>query len=71
MTATAIDVRVGNDLSIVGVPLDFCRLGLPVWKRASLAIDPRALMDQDGDWYMLVDTATRQKLSCSLVVARW
>lgn len=67
---TPIEVRVGSDLFILGFPLGIDRIGLPIWKRASLAVDPAAIMDEEGSRYLLVDTATREGLSGAPVIAR-
>lgn len=63
-------VRVGSDLFILGYPRNVHRLNLPIWKRASLAIDPEALLDEKDGRHLLVDTATREGISGGVVVAR-
>jgi hypothetical protein len=64
-------VRVGSDLFILGFPRNLHRLNLPIWKRASLAIDPAALLDEPDGRHLLVDTATREGISGGVVVARY
>lgn len=63
-------LRVGADLFILGFPRNLDRLGLPIWKRASLAIDVEAAIDQPGHRHYLVDTASREGMSGALVIAR-
>ena len=41
-----------------------------MWKRASLAIDPDAIFDATDQRHWLVDTASREGLSGSVVIAR-
>lgn len=67
---SSIAVNVGSDLSIVGYPLGIARLGLPIWKKASLAIEPQAILDADGHRYAIVDSATRKGMSGAPVFAR-
>jgi len=42
--------------------------GLPIWKRASIAMEP--LYDLDGLPKLLVDTATRKGMSGGIVIVR-
>jgi Trypsin-like peptidase domain len=70
LASASIAINVASDLSIVGFPLGLSRLGLPIWKRASLAIEPQAILDLDGHRYAIVDTATREGLSGAPVFAR-
>lgn len=61
--------RAGDDAYVVGYPLGI--LGgspLPVWKRASIATEP--FIDAGNLPRIFVDTATREGMSGSLVVAR-
>lgn len=64
-------VTVGSDLFILGFPRNLHRLNLPIWKRASLAIDPAALLDEPDGRHLLVDTATREGISGGVVIARY
>ena len=65
-----VRVDVGSDLFIVGFPLGIDRVNLPIWKRASVAIEPAAVLDRDGSRHLIVDTATREGMSGSPVYAR-
>src|SRR3546814_4407960 len=58
-----IVLTVGVDLFILGYPRNLHRFGLPIWKRASLATDFNATLDQTGDRHLLVDTASREGMS--------
>jgi hypothetical protein len=64
-----LTLTAGSDLFILGYPRDLSRLGLPIWKRASLAIDPDAILNEAGHRHLLVDTATREGLSGGLAIA--
>jgi trypsin-like peptidase len=66
----SIAVNVGSELFVVGYPLGISRLGLPIWKRASLAVEPQSVFDADGHRYAIVDSATREGLSGAPVFAR-
>src|SRR5690606_7547831 len=58
---------VGDDCFVIGYPFDnFQPLGLPIWKRASIASEPLLNVDQLPK--ILVDTATRPGLSGSPVI---
>lgn len=70
LPSDSIAVNVASELSIVGYPLGIARLGLPIWKRASLAIEPEAVFDADGHRYAIVDSATREGLSGAPVFVR-
>lgn len=62
-----IPPEVGDDCFIIGYPFDgFRYLGLPIWKRGSIATEPSVNEDQLPK--ILVDTATRPGLSGSPVV---
>jgi len=65
-----VDIQVGSDLFILGYPKNLHRCGLPLWKRASLAIDPSAVLDQIGHRHLLVDAASRTGMSGAPVIAR-
>lgn len=64
-------IHVGSDLFILGFPRNLERLNLPIWKKASLAIDPMALVDEPDGRHLLVDTATREGISGGVVIARY
>lgn len=70
LASDSIVVNVASELSIVGFPLGLSRLGLPIWKRASLAIEPQSILDLDGHRHAIVDSATREGLSGAPVFAR-
>lgn len=65
-----IAINVGSELFILGYPLGIARLGLPIWKKASLAIEPQAVFDDVDHRFAIVDAATREGLSGSPVIAR-
>lgn len=60
----------GQDVFILGYPFGRTPGAVaPVWKRGSIALDPT--LNPDGLPKMLVDTATREGMSGSLVIARF
>lgn len=62
-----IPPEVGDDSFVIGYPFDDFRcLGLPIWKRASIATEPSVNEDQLPK--VLIDTATRPGLSGSPVI---
>lgn len=64
------DARASQEVFVIGFP--FGRLTgapAPVWKRGSIALDPT--FDVGGLPKMLVDSATREGMSGSVVVARF
>ncbi len=62
-----IPPEVGDDCFVVGYPfVDFRYLGLPIWKKASIATEPTVNEDQLPK--ILIDTATRPGLSGSPVI---
>lgn len=63
-------INVGQDLFILGFPKNVHRIGLPIWKRASLAIDPQAVFDAPGMRHLIVDTAGREGMSGGLAIIR-
>jgi len=63
-------LATGMDMFILGYPKSLHRFGLPVWKRASLAIDYAAAVDLPGHRHLLVDTASREGMSGAIVLAR-
>jgi hypothetical protein len=67
--ATASPV-VSQDAFVVGFPFGLIASApAPVWKRGTIALDPS--FDADGLPKMLIDTATREGMSGSVVVARY
>lgn len=64
-----MSLGAGSDLFILGYPRNLDRLGLPIWKRASLAMDPDAILDEPNHRHYLVDSATREGLSGGLVIS--
>jgi hypothetical protein len=59
--------EVADEAFVIGYPFeDFRYLGLPVWKKASIATEPTVNEDQVPK--MLIDTATRSGLSGSPVI---
>jgi Trypsin-like peptidase domain len=61
-------VRVGDDAFVLGYPLGLTmQMSLPVWKRASIATEPT--LDISIGEVILVDTATREGMSGSPVIA--
>lgn len=62
-----IPPEVGDECFVIGYPFeDFRYLGLPIWKKASIATEPTVNEDQLPK--LLIDTATRPGLSGSPVV---
>lgn len=63
-----VEVAVGDEAFVIGFPLNMDGGdGLPIWKRASIATEPH--VDPDGLPKILIDTATRQGMSGSPVIA--
>lgn len=63
------DPLVAQDVYVVGFPFGaMSGAPAPVWKRGSIALDPS--FDPDGLPKILIDTATREGMSGSVVVAR-
>lgn len=68
LTSSNIPLSIGCDLFILGYPLGFEGVGLPIWKRGSLASEwqiPREVQP-----YWLVDTASRSGMSGAPVIQR-
>ena len=62
-----IPSEVGDECFVIGYPFeDFRYLGLPIWKKASIATEPTINEDQLPK--ILIDTATRSGLSGSPVI---
>ncbi|MDX3910889.1 MAG: trypsin-like peptidase domain-containing protein [Sphingobium sp.] len=61
---------VGTDAFIVGYPKGLSDFGLPIWKRASIATEPKMFADESDRRRVLVDSASREGMSGSPVVAR-
>lgn len=69
LTSTELITEVGAELFVVGYPFKIETVGLPVWKRGSLAVELKvAQLSETGRF--LIDTATRQGMSGSLVVRK-
>ena len=65
----ALDPFASQDVFVVGFPFGLiANAPAPLWKRGTIALDPS--FDADGLPKMLIDTATRQGMSGSVVVAR-
>lgn len=64
-----MSISVASDVFVIGFPLGILTAGaLPVWKRASIASEPE--VDVDDLPKILLDTATREGMSGSPVIAR-
>lgn len=62
-----IEPEVGDECFVIGYPFEDLRyLGLPIWKKASIASEPTVNEDQLPK--ILIDTATRPGLSGSPVI---
>lgn len=65
---SSFDIDAGDDAFVLGFPKGLDGgAGFPIWKRASIASEPGLLLD--GLPKVLVDTATRQGMSGSPVIA--
>lgn len=64
-----VDPQVSQDAFVVGYPFGMIAgAPAPVWKRGTIALDPS--FDPEGLPKMLLDTATREGMSGSVVVSR-
>ncbi len=64
-----LDPSVSQEIFVVGFPFgQIVNAPAPIWKRGTIALDPS--FDPDSLPKMLVDTATREGMSGSLVLAR-
>lgn len=64
-----LDLECSDDVFVLGFPFgQITGAPAPVWKRGSIALDPR--FDPEGLPKLLVDTATREGMSGSVVLAR-
>jgi hypothetical protein len=64
-----LDLTVSQDVFVVGFPFGLrADAPAPIWKRGSIAIDPT--FDPEGLPKILIDTATREGMSGSVVIAR-
>jgi Trypsin-like peptidase domain len=64
-----LDPVASQDVFVVGYPFGLiANAPAPIWKRGSIALDPT--FNPDGLPKMLVDTATREGMSGSVVLAR-
>jgi trypsin-like peptidase len=61
-------VEVGHDIFVLGYPFGVGPGGFPIWKRGSIASEPRVFSEQQR--YILVDTASRPGMSGSPVIRR-
>jgi hypothetical protein len=68
-TDAALEPYASQDVFILGYPLGLVATApTPVWKRGSIATDPA--FDPDGHPKVFVDSATRDGMSGSVVIAR-
>ena len=64
-----LDLECSDDVFVLGFPFgQIAGAPAPVWKRGTIALDPR--FDPEGLPKLLVDTATREGMSGSVVLAR-
>jgi hypothetical protein len=63
-----LGMAVGQDVFIIGFPLGVGEVGLPIWKRGSLASEWQ--MPDSVQPYMLIDTASRPGMSGAPVIQR-
>jgi hypothetical protein len=70
MQSDSLLLQIGMDVYILGYPYGMGLLGLPVWKRASIATEPELAGISPAPLYMLVDTASRPGMSGSPVIRR-
>lgn len=61
-------VNIGQDVFVLGYPKNISIQGLPIWKRASIASEPRLNAYREKPT-ILIDTATREGMSGSPVFA--
>lgn len=64
----SVGMSVGQDVFIIGFPLGIEGVGLPIWKRGSLASEWQ--IPSEAQPYWLVDTASRPGMSGSPVIQR-
>lgn len=67
MSNDNLEIQVGMDVFVLGYPYGIGVAALPVWKRASIASEPKLLLDQP---FFLIDTAGRPGMSGSPVIRR-
>ena len=68
-TDAVLDTVSSQDVFVVGFPFGLiANAPAPLWKRGTIALDPT--FDADGLPKMLIDTATREGMSGSVVIAR-
>jgi hypothetical protein len=70
MQSDSLLIQIGMDVYILGYPYGMGLVGLPVWKRASIATEPELVGIAPAPLYMLVDTASRPGMSGSPVIRR-
>jgi hypothetical protein len=68
MNQTDLLLQVGMDVYVLGYPFGIGTVGLPVWKRGSIASEPEVF--PPGQAHMLIDTASRPGMSGSPVIRR-
>jgi hypothetical protein len=68
MPSLNLRLEVGQDIFILGYPFGVGSLGLPIWKRGSIASEPEVL--DVNDPHILVDTASRPGMSGSPVIRK-
>ena len=68
MPTEDLAVEVGHDIFVLGYPFGIGPGGFPIWKRGSIASEPRVFSEQQR--YILVDTASREGMSGSPVIRR-
>lgn len=62
------NIHVGKEVFVLGFPLGIRNAGgLPIWKRASIASEPRIPVG-GSEFKILIDTATREGMSGSPVI---
>ncbi len=68
-TDAVLDTVASQDVFVVGFPFGLiANAPAPLWKRGTVALDPT--FDADGLPKMLIDTATREGMSGSVVIAK-
>ena len=70
MQSESLLIQIGMDVYILGYPYGMGLVGLPVWKRGSIATEPELVGIAPAPLYMLVDTASRPGMSGSPVIRR-
>lgn len=68
LEAAALRLEIGMDVFILGYPFQPGPTALPIWKRASVASEPQAIVPEQ--LHILLDTASRPGMSGSPVIRR-